>query len=149
MVSYHKGDLLKSDCNVICHQVNLQGVMGGGIAKQISEKYPDCEKAYNDYSKNYGDQNTRSTVYMCKVGEKKWIANCYSQSLFYDTVYDWVKKCFNSVKDFAEQNNYSVGLPYKYGCGIAHGDWNIVSNIIEEVFGNSKIDCQVWEYKKG
>lgn len=148
MVSYHKGDLLKSDCNVICHQVNLQGVMGGGIAKQIAEKYPDCEKAYSDYSKNYGDQNTRSTVYMCKVGEKKWIANCYSQSLFYDTVYNWVKKCFNSVKEFAEKNNYSVGLPYRYGCGIANGDWDIVSQIIEEVFGSSKIDCQVWVYKK-
>ena len=46
MISYHNGDLLKSGCDIICHQVNLQGVMGGGIARQIANKYPDVEKSY-------------------------------------------------------------------------------------------------------
>lgn len=32
-MTYYKGDLLKSPCNMICHQVNCQGVMGDGIAK--------------------------------------------------------------------------------------------------------------------
>lgn len=148
MVSYHKGDLLKSGCNIICHQVNLQGVMGVGLARQIADMYPDCEKKYSAYSKECGEPNTRGTVFMYKVGEKKWIANCYSQSVRFNTVYEWVMKCFNSVKEFAEQRDYTVGLPYKYGCGIAQGDWDVVSRIIEEVFGSSKIDCQVWKYEQ-
>lgn len=40
MVSYKRGDLLASDCNVICHQVNCKGVMNAGIAKAIRNKYP-------------------------------------------------------------------------------------------------------------
>ena len=44
-----KGDLLKADADVICHQVNLQGVMGGGLALSIAMKYPNVNKIYEDY----------------------------------------------------------------------------------------------------
>ena len=40
MVNYVKGNLLESDCDYICHQVNCQGVMNSGIARQIREKWP-------------------------------------------------------------------------------------------------------------
>lgn len=49
MITYRNGDLLKSNCNIICHQVNCQGVMGAGIAKQIRLTYPSVFKAYEDY----------------------------------------------------------------------------------------------------
>ena len=39
---------MESGCNIICHQVNCQGVMGSGIAKQVREKYPNV---YNSYKK--------------------------------------------------------------------------------------------------
>ena len=48
MIKFFNGDLLKSGCDIICHQVNEYGVMGAGIAKQIKEKYP---KAFDDYTK--------------------------------------------------------------------------------------------------
>lgn len=35
-----KGNLLESDCDIICHQTNTLGIMGGGIALQIKNKYP-------------------------------------------------------------------------------------------------------------
>ena len=38
MIKFFNGDLLKSGCDIICHQVNEYGVMGAGIAKQIKEK---------------------------------------------------------------------------------------------------------------
>lgn len=31
MIRYRKIDLLKSECNIVCHQVNCQGVMDSGI----------------------------------------------------------------------------------------------------------------------
>jgi O-acetyl-ADP-ribose deacetylase (regulator of RNase III) len=40
MIHYVKGNLLDSNCDYICHQVNCQGVMGSGIARQIRERYP-------------------------------------------------------------------------------------------------------------
>ena len=35
MVTIHEGDLLASNCEVICHQTNCMGAMGSGIAKAI------------------------------------------------------------------------------------------------------------------
>ena len=40
MVYFRKGDLLESECDYICHQVNCMGKMNSGIAKQIREKWP-------------------------------------------------------------------------------------------------------------
>ena len=34
------GDILSVANGIIVHQVNAQGVMGSGLAKQIREKYP-------------------------------------------------------------------------------------------------------------
>ena len=36
MVKERKGDLLRSDAAIIAHQVNCQGVMGAGVARQNS-----------------------------------------------------------------------------------------------------------------
>lgn len=46
MIIDKKGDVLESGCNVICHQVNEYGVMGGGLAKQIANKYPSVSEDY-------------------------------------------------------------------------------------------------------
>ena len=41
-----KGDLFAASHKIIGHGVNLEGVMGAGVAKLIKEKYPE---AYSDY----------------------------------------------------------------------------------------------------
>ena len=48
MITYVKGNLLESDCNYICHQVNCQGRMGSGIAGQIREKWPIVYEMYHN-----------------------------------------------------------------------------------------------------
>lgn len=40
------GDLLTTNANYICHQVNCQGRMGSGVARQIREKYPTVYQWY-------------------------------------------------------------------------------------------------------
>ena len=49
MIHYVKGNLLDSNCDYICHQVNCQGVMGSGIARQIRERWPEVYKDYYDH----------------------------------------------------------------------------------------------------
>ena len=44
------------------------------------------------------------------------------------------------------EKGYSVSIPYNIGCGLAGGDWNIVSKMIEEIFGQSSIDCVLYKY---
>ena len=40
MIKHIKGDIFKSNADAILHQVNCQGVMGSGIAKQVKENFP-------------------------------------------------------------------------------------------------------------
>lgn len=50
MIIYKQGNLLDSGCKVICHQVNCQGVMGSGIAKEIRNRFPT---AYTEFRKSF------------------------------------------------------------------------------------------------
>ena len=49
MITYKKGNLLNSNCDIIVHQVNCQKVMGSGIAKQIRDRWPEVFVRYEEY----------------------------------------------------------------------------------------------------
>ena len=144
MVTYHNGDLLESGCCIIAHQVNLSGVMGGGLALQIARKYPHCEAKYKERAKN---PITLGEVFYCNEGDTI-IANCFTQDIFYNTNYSAVEKAFMKLRAKAEEiGGVTIGIPYGYGCGIANGNWSIVEEIILKVFCNTNIDCQIWKFK--
>ena len=45
-IIYKNGNLLDAQTAVIAHQVNCQGVMGSGVAKQIRDKWTNVYTAY-------------------------------------------------------------------------------------------------------
>ena len=137
MVKYIKGDLLNTDEDIICEQVNLQGVMGGGLAYQRANKYPKTEKAYIKYCK----RKTKDLGDCFITYENDFlIANCFSQEEDFTTNYEAVYYSFIKVKHYMKEVNYkTVAFPYKYGCGIAKGDWNKVLAIIEDVFSDFEV----------
>ena len=49
---YIIGNILDINQGVIAHQVNTQGHMGGGVAKALSDKFPDLEREYAAYVRN-------------------------------------------------------------------------------------------------
>ena len=124
-----KGDLLKADADVICHQVNLQGVMGGGLALSIARKYPNVNKIYEDYEpKKLGE------VCFADAGNFT-VANCFSQTEDFNTDYKALREGLSKVRKYMMDCGYrTVAIPYKYGCGIANGDWETVFNIFKDVF---------------
>lgn len=144
MITYHNGDLLESGCDIICHQVNLQGVMGGGIARQIADRYPKCEKAYNEVCLN--NKHKLGKVHFHNTDNGLIVANCFSQELNFDTNYYALKKCFKNIKDLALSKELkTIGVPFNYGCGIANGDWNKVLSIFKEIFEKEEnIELQIW-----
>lgn len=132
MIKYIIGDALNTDCDILCHQVNLQGVMGGGIAKQIAQRFPNVESKYVNFEKKLAN------VCFAKT-DKYVVANCFSQSLLGETDYIALDSCMQKVKKYMEEHNLeSVAFPYKYGCGIAIGNWDKVLQIIRNVL-NGKI----------
>lgn len=55
------GDLFTTNAQIICHQVNCQGKMGSGVAKQVREKYPHVYEEYKGYVEAYRKVVERST----------------------------------------------------------------------------------------
>ena len=160
MITYKKGDLLKSHCNIICHQVNCQGVMGSGIAKQIREKFPKCYDNYKDFLSSYGSYESLGSVcFSIMDTSTRFIANMFSQ---YDylprgknhTNYEAFRSCIREIKAFVLGMAsgmelptwlYSIGFPYKIGCGLGGGNWEIIAKIIEEEFSSPKYSVEIWE----
>ena len=44
---------LDLDVNIICHQVNCLGIMGGGITLQIKNRWPLVFEQYKEYCNNH------------------------------------------------------------------------------------------------
>lgn len=142
MIEYRTGDLFEqNDVNIIVHQCNCFHTMGGGIARLIKEKYyPEAYEA--DLKTEYGSKDKLGT-YSMYVHEKDHmiIINLYSQFNYgcdnNQTDYEAMRKGFQNLREEFCNSGISetvIGIPHGIGCGLAGGDWNIVENIIKEVF---------------
>ena len=139
-------NILNATENLICHQVNENGVMGGGLALQIAIKYPKAEYEYKQFCEQhkgllYGQYQE------CKIENKKYICNCFTQKNFV-TQYDLIELVFRGLLDSCKSNDFSIAVPYKYGCGIANGDWNIVSEIFDKLSNEYQIDINVYKLEE-
>ena len=152
MIKHIKCDIFESGADVICHQVNCQGVMGGGLAKQVREKYP---RIFEFYKNRCDDARNKKSllgvVQFASIGDGRHIANLFAQETFgYDdkcyTDYKALKTCLTTVRDAPAKKDV-IAIPYMIGCGLARGDWNVVYNIIQEVFEDSEIEVLICEYK--
>lgn len=147
MIEYRKGDLLNIKRGIIVHGCNAQGVMGSGVAKAVKEMYPGAFTQYsNDVMTNWAGLGDIS-VYTAVPGELI-IVSAITQE-FYGrepntryVSYDAIELCFARVFVLAEYIGVSVHIP-KIGAGLAQGNWNIISTIIESLQGDVTVKC--WE----
>ena len=104
MINHVKGDIFKGDADIIIHQVNCQGVMGSGVAKQVKDLYPNVYVHYREYCKDFTPEEMLGTVFMVPIDNKpRFVANFFSQNDFgYDgncyTNYEAFEKCLLYMK---------------------------------------------------
>lgn len=139
MLKHVQGNLLTlaeaGDFDVVIQGCNCFCAMGGGIAREIRERYPhvaqvDAETALGDYNKlgNY----TKAIV----KGEDEHsfiVINAYTQYNMStgDDVFEYVAFALILQKIERLYGNYAIGLPY-IGMGLANGNKDIIMAIIEE-----------------
>ena len=142
-----EGDLLKIKEGMIVHQVNNCGKMGAGLAKQIREKY---QEHYNDYIDMYNQflkcnpEDKQVKALLGKHIDTKYdnliIRGIFSQDGYGRdktyTSYEHLKTCLQNI---AKSKVDAVYIPYELGCGLAGGDWNIVSKMILEILPSAII----------
>lgn len=150
MIMIKQGNILNATENVICHQVNVDGIMGGGLALQIAKLYPDVENKY----KNYCKQNRNVYEALCgdcqlvKINNNQEIANCFTQMPNFNTDYSAIFDCFTTLLMKCKYSNKTIAIPYKYGCGIANGNWNIVYKIFEELSKEYMVDIVIYKLEE-
>lgn len=159
MIKHIKCDIFESGADIICHQVNCQGVMGGGIAWQVREKYPVVYKDYKSICDIYSPKALLGTAQFVKTNIACHtpfigIFNLFGQETFgYNgkcyTSYDALHKCLEKVKEETMGGKYIIAIPYLMGCYRGGGDWNIVYEMIEDIFNDSDCDVLICEYDKG
>lgn len=161
MISHIDGDLLKMQdefgLKAICHQVNCQGVMGAGIAKQIRNKYPEvyteytaeCAKHTAKYHQNTAE--LLGAIQVVRVGEGKYVCNLFAQDRYGKdgrryTSYDAFWICLNRIANLFQEGD-KIGFPYGISCGLGGANWNIIEAMIQEVLG-SKFNVYIVHYKE-
>ena len=50
-----------------------------------------------------------------------------------------MKTALTTIKNMAKDLNLSIAMPYNIGCGIADGEWEIVEQIIADVFDDYEV----------
>ena len=166
MIYWKKGNLLESDCDYICQQVNCQGKMNSGIAKQIREKWPIVYQNYMakcNFSHPSGYIRPELLLGDIQIvglwddyNETKFhqsVINMYSQLNYgYDgrryTSYDAFWNCVNLIKQSVPTDK-KIGFPYNIGCGLGGANWNVILTMIDTVLADYTVEIYVLEDKDG
>ena len=162
-IHYKTGNLLDAPVDYICHQVNCQGRMGSGIAKQIKERWPIVYDQYiaafkereEEIVKLCGQWETQIDVsetflgnlQQIPVNDTQTVINMFAQQWYgYDgkryTSYDAFWACLGGIRDSVPKGS-KIGFPYKIGCGLGGANWPVIFQMINEVLGE---DFQVYIY---
>jgi len=149
---YIKGSILDAPQKYIAHGVNCQNVMGSGVARVLFKEYPQVKVNYHRDCSYRESKNCTKQKYLghwhvgyAESPNGKMIFNLFTQEYYgydnkkyvsYDALYD----VFRSLK---KQNWINeIAIP-KIGCGLAGGNWDIVSRIIDDATGD---DLDVYVY---
>lgn len=154
MLRMIRQNILKIPAGIIVHQVNCQGVMGTGLAKQIKLTYPRVFDEYSNKTWKLGDIQvlyvgdlTGTNLYVCNLagqdsfGRDKRYTDYKAVRTGLKNLEAWRDLHQRKMHEFLTQEY--IYIPYKIGCNNGGGDWSIVSNIIEEEIPKATI-CR-WE----
>ena len=147
---YKTGNLLEAPVDYICHQVNCQGRMGSGIAKQIREKWPEVYESYMHYSNYYLERGgPKSMLGSCQyiTTANITVINMFAQEGYgYDgkryTSYDAFWACLGEITKVVPKGS-TIGFPWRIGCGLGGANWEVITTMIEEVLAK---DYEVYIY---
>lgn len=137
MYVIEEGDLVKGSYPIFCQQVNCQGAMNSGIAKQIRIKYPEVYETYHWYCGRYDDSEAiLGTVLNVRTNDGRICVNMFSQNKYgYDGKQYTDKTAFKQCLEFIKTSlpdAETIAFPYKIGCGLGGGNWEEIESLIKE-----------------
>lgn len=154
MIKHIQCDIFKSGADVILHQVNCQGAMNSGVAKQVRERYPWVYATYKRACDN-AKKSGKRMLGRCQevfIDETRAIVNVFAQENYgYDgkcyTDYEALRNCFSLIKE--SYKGKTIAIPYLMACHRGGGDWTVVIKMIESIFDDDDTTVLICEYNGG
>lgn len=156
MINIKEENILNATEDIICQQVNCRGVMGSGLAIQIKEKYPEVYEEYKHICCNLKPEQLLGLAQIVDCKDGKSICNIFgqldygvkTQQTSYSALWNGLDSIFNTIKSYGKHNKKSVAIPYRIGCGLGGGDWDVVYKIIEASANSYGCDTTIYKYNK-
>lgn len=154
-----KGNAIKvfeeSNSAVLMHQVNCQGVMGSGIAKQIRDKY---SKHFIDYCCiiNHSTGQHKGCLgqwFITFCEDNSAIVGLFGQYCFgtdkrHTNYAAFAKSLSDFIQTLCMRKDSKLIIPKYIGCGLGGGDWSIIEQILLDVESMYGIEFTCVEYDK-
>ena len=124
------GNIIDVRNGIICHVVNNKGAMGAGVAKALYTKYPEVRSKYLSLQKY-----ELGVCQPVRISDSLVVVNMIAQDGYgrdgrLYLVYDTLSICLNKVRTKYDGTIY---VPFLIGCGLAGGDWAVVSAILDTI----------------
>jgi O-acetyl-ADP-ribose deacetylase (regulator of RNase III) len=143
MITFKRGNLFESGCEILVNTTNCVGVMGAGIALQFKRTYPlmfekyraDCSK----YAFKGGDLRAYmqgNTMILCFMTKEHWKN---------PSKMEWIERGLTFLRDHLKSGQAkSIAIP-PLGCGNGGLKWDEVKPLIIKYLGDVPCDVQVFE----
>lgn len=142
MIKNMNQDILKVTEGVIVQQVNCRGVMGAGLAKQIRQAYPQVYNSYKKACSMYTPEQLLGMVQLIKISDELTICNFFAQLNYGKSKVQTNYAAFElALNKLALKMGYDmpIYIPYKIGCGLAGGDWEVIKELIDVTLCNHDV----------
>ncbi|GEM45288.1 macro domain-containing protein [Deinococcus cellulosilyticus] len=138
---------------ILVHVCNDLGKWGKGFVLAVSRRWKEPERQYKLWADGKTDQKFKlGEVQFVQVQEDLWVANLIGQhgvktqgsrSSVPPIRYEAIRQGLATVAEFALAHEASVHMP-RIGAGLAGGDWQKISEIIEETLVQKKVQVTVY-----
>jgi len=139
-------EFLAGEVDVLIHSVNCQGKMNKGLGKQIRNAIPVVYQEYVSLYTTLANKKrllgTAQFVHLETFSDPetyrpKDVVNLFAQYYYGEgtmqTNHDAFEKACQVVANYYPVGT-RLGIPFKIGCGLGGGNWDIVRAILERVF---------------
>jgi len=139
-----------NSAKMIVQIVNDKAITWGkGFAAAVRKEWPQAQKDFTAWIFGSRPEFKLGNIHVTKLEENLELASLvaqhgYGPSLFPRVQYTALEACLSKVATRAKERGASVHMP-RIGCGEAGGDWDIVSDIIDETLCRESIPVTVYD----
>jgi O-acetyl-ADP-ribose deacetylase (regulator of RNase III) len=139
---HRDGDMFTSDAPAQAQGVNVDGLMGAGIAPIFKRKHPAM---FEEYARLCAEGVLLPGEVHAWVSPEITIFNVASQDRpGANARIEWLESSMSEALAQAEQMGFDrIAMP-RIGCGIGGLDWADVEPLLERLAGEQTCDIEVW-----